>query len=126
MIHNDFFIDLTKCSDKERKQVKNILLKNYMTLLNDIEIDADYCTVDAYWKDFIPQSKPIVNGKDFISEYLDDLKKQYKFIAIIDDEIIKPKGFYYQGKHIILVGDVEKGHTIRRKELIDDVIIEIL
>ncbi|MEA3295879.1 MAG: hypothetical protein U9Q27_01920 [Patescibacteria group bacterium] len=46
----------------------------------------------------------------------------YEFIATIGNEIIKPKGFYYQkNKYVILVGDTEKGHTIRRKELIEDV-----
>ena len=51
--------------------------------------------------------------------------KIYKFKAIIDDEIIYPKGIYYQGKFIILVGCTENGHTIRRKEKIENVKIEI-
>lgn len=50
----------------------------------------------------------------------------YKFIVTIGNEIIKPKGFYCQkNKYVILVGDIEKGHTIRRKELIEDVNIQI-
>lgn len=52
--------------------------------------------------------------------------KIYKFKAKIGNGIIEPKGFYYQGKYIILVGDVVKNHTIRRKELIKDVEIEII
>lgn len=52
--------------------------------------------------------------------------KTYSFIAKIGKTIIKPKGFYYQGKNIILVGDVDKNHTIRRKEKISDVEITII
>ena len=49
-------------------------------------------------------------------------KKKYKFKAeIYTGEVLQPKGFYYQGKHIILVGCEKAGHTIRRKELIEDV-----
>ena len=51
--------------------------------------------------------------------------KTYKFKASINGEIIYPKGFYYQGKHIILVGCTISNHTIRRKELISDVDIEV-
>lgn len=47
--------------------------------------------------------------------------KYYRFTAKIGDEMFYPKGFYYQKKHVILVGDTVKGHTIRRKELIEDV-----
>ena len=48
--------------------------------------------------------------------------KVYKFEADINGEKIYPKGVYYQGKkYIILVGCTVKDHTIRRKELIEDV-----
>jgi hypothetical protein len=40
-----------------------------MVLLDAIEKEADYCTVDAYWKDFTPLSKPIIDGKKFISDH---------------------------------------------------------
>jgi hypothetical protein len=68
MITNETIIKLKGCSKKERAIVKEILLKNYMELLDDIEKEADYCTVDAYWKDFTPLSKPIIDAKDFISD----------------------------------------------------------
>lgn len=52
--------------------------------------------------------------------------KKFEFKATIGKETFRPKGFYYQGKnHIILVGDADKDHTIRRKERIQDVIMEI-
>lgn len=52
--------------------------------------------------------------------------KKYEFEAKIGDEILYPKGFYYQGKkHIVLVGCVLRDHTMRRKELIEDVNIKI-
>jgi hypothetical protein len=47
--------------------------------------------------------------------------KKYKFKAIIDGVEYNPKGFYYQGKFIILVGCEKSNHTVRRKELISDV-----
>lgn len=50
---------------------------------------------------------------------------RYEFIATINKKQYFPKGFYYQGKYIILVGDIESGHTIRRKEKIEDVEIQI-
>lgn len=54
------------------------------------------------------------------------MKKIYKFTAKVNDENpYHPKGFYYQGKYIILVGDVDENHTIRRKELIKNVDIKI-
>lgn len=51
--------------------------------------------------------------------------KKYKFTAIIGAEKYHPKGFYYQKKYVILVGDVDEDHTIRRKEKIEDVDIII-
>jgi hypothetical protein len=51
--------------------------------------------------------------------------KRYEFIATINGEKLYPKGFYYQGKFIILVGCTKKNHTIRRKERVEDVKIEI-
>lgn len=51
--------------------------------------------------------------------------KQYKFTAKIGKEVFHPKGFYYQKKYIILVGDVDRDHTMRRKELIEDVEITV-
>ena len=53
------------------------------------------------------------------------LNKKYEFIAKINNEEIHPKGFYYQGKYVILVGDTITGHTIRRKERIEDVDIKV-
>lgn len=53
------------------------------------------------------------------------IERKYKFKAIINDVTLCPKGFYYQGKHIILVGDEKLDHTIRRKEKIEDVFIEV-
>lgn len=53
------------------------------------------------------------------------MQQKYKFQAKIGKETFYPKGFYYQGKYIILVGDLVKNHTIRRKEKIEDVEIEI-
>ena len=52
--------------------------------------------------------------------------KKYKFKATIDGLVYQPKGFYYQGKYIILVGDEVSNHTIRRKERIEDVDIQII
>lgn len=69
MITDDFIIKVKGCTKKERAEIKSILLKNYMKLLNAIEKEADYCTVSGYWKDFIPLDKPIIRGKQFISEY---------------------------------------------------------
>jgi len=51
--------------------------------------------------------------------------KRYKFLANVNGKEVHPKGFYYQGKHIILVGDTVENHTIRRKEKIEDVEIHI-
>lgn len=66
MITNETIIKLKGCSLEERALVKEILLNNYIELLDLIEKEADYCTVDAYWKDFTPMSKPIMEAKDFI------------------------------------------------------------
>lgn len=52
--------------------------------------------------------------------------KKYRFIATINGNSFFPKGFYYQGKYIILVGDIVENHTIRRKEKIEDVEIEVI
>lgn len=52
--------------------------------------------------------------------------EKIEFKIIIGKEILYPKGFYYQGNNIIIVGCNIKNHTIRRKEKISDVIIEIL
>lgn len=52
--------------------------------------------------------------------------KKYSFKAVINGEILYPKGFYYQGKFIILVGCEKSNHTIRRKEKINNVEIEVI
>jgi hypothetical protein len=44
---------------------------------------------------------------------------------VIDGKEYFPKGFYYQGKFIILVGCEKSNHTIRRKERISDVEITV-
>jgi hypothetical protein len=46
---------------------------------------------------------------------------KYKFKAIINGVEYFPKGFYYSGRYVIIVGCILTGHTIRRKEFIDDV-----
>lgn len=56
---------------------------------------------------------------------MSNLIKKYNFIAKVNNETIYPKGFYYQKKYIILVGCEIKNHTIRRKELIENVNITI-
>ena len=53
------------------------------------------------------------------------IMKKYSFKAIIDGKEFFPKGFYYQGKFIILVGCEKSDHTIRRKEKITDVEIVV-
>ena len=71
MITNELIIKLKGCSKKERALVKEILLKNYIQLLDEIEKEADYCTVDTYWKDFIPyetNNQSIIDAKDFIEK----------------------------------------------------------
>jgi hypothetical protein len=69
LIRNDIIIELKGCTKEQRIEIKDILLKNYMNLLDDIVREADYCTTDAYWKDYIPTSKPIISGKKFISKH---------------------------------------------------------
>jgi len=69
MITAEIIIKLKGCSKKERAEVKVILLKNYMKLLNAIEKEADYCNVESYWKDFTPVSNRIISAKKFISRY---------------------------------------------------------
>jgi len=51
--------------------------------------------------------------------------RKYSFRAIVNNVEVFPKGFYYQGKYIILVGCEKSNHTIRRKERICDVEIFI-
>jgi hypothetical protein len=67
MIRNDIIIKLKGCTKKQRLEIKNILLINYMNLLDDIVKEADYCSVDSYWKDYTPIGKPIISAKKFIS-----------------------------------------------------------
>lgn len=69
IIRNDIIVKLKGCTKEQRIEIKNILLKNYMNLLDDIEREADYCTVDAYWKDYTPIGKPIITAKKFITKY---------------------------------------------------------
>jgi hypothetical protein len=51
--------------------------------------------------------------------------KKYKFIATVNNIKYYPKGFYYQGKKVILVGCEITNHTIRQKFNINDVDIKI-
>ena len=45
----------------------------------------------------------------------------FNFVAKVGKTTYTPKGFYYQGKYVILVGCVKEGHTVRRKFEIKDV-----
>jgi hypothetical protein len=45
----------------------------------------------------------------------------FNFVAKVGKTTYTPKGFYYQGKYVILVGCVKEGHTVRRKFDIKDV-----
>ena len=49
----------------------------------------------------------------------------YKFSVKIGNEKLTPKGIYYQGKYVIIVGCTVRDNTIRRKVLITDAEIEI-
>lgn len=69
MIPPDLIIQLKGCSAEQRSEIKNILLQNYMKVLDNIEKEADYCDVVGYWKDFIPMSRPITKAEDFIKKY---------------------------------------------------------
>lgn len=51
---------------------------------------------------------------------------QYRFVAKVGNSIYYPKGFYYQGKFVILVGCVNLGHSIRKKYPIKDVDITVI
>lgn len=57
--------------------------------------------------------------RKYLQKYL--TTKKYSFKAIINNKEYFPKGFYYQGKFIILVGCEITNNTIRRKERIEDV-----
>jgi len=50
----------------------------------------------------------------------DDKRTQYRAGTVFD-----PKGFYYNGKNVILVGSVGAGTTIRLSFPIDTVDIEV-
>ena len=50
---------------------------------------------------------------------------KYTFKATIAGKEYFPKGFYYQGKFIVLVGCEIQNHTIRRKEKIEDVLMVV-
>lgn len=54
--------------------MKDILLSNYLQLLDAIEKEADYCSVDSYWKIYTPISKPIITAECFITEYKNNKK----------------------------------------------------
>lgn len=69
MIPPDLIIQLKGCSAEQRSEIKNILLQNYMKVLDNIEKEADFCDVVGYWKDFIPMSRPIIKAEDFIKKY---------------------------------------------------------
>ena len=54
-------------------------------------------------------------------------QQQYEFkVTLKCGTELTPKGFYYQGKRVILVGCAKSGHTIRRSELIAETKIEVL
>lgn len=74
MINSDIIIKLKGCSEKQRSDVKDILLSNYLQLLDAIEKEADYCSVDSYWKNYTPISKPIITAECFITEYKNNKK----------------------------------------------------
>lgn len=52
--------------------------------------------------------------------------KKFEFKATIGNQTYFPKGFYYQGKFVVLVGCTKTDHTIRRKVKIEDVKLELL
>jgi hypothetical protein len=53
--------------------------------------------------------------------------KKYNFTVILNSgETLTPKGLYYQGKNLIVVGCEKSDHTVRRKlstEEIKDILI---
>ena len=53
------------------------------------------------------------------------MTRRYEFRAVVNGRVYRPKGFYYQGRHVILVGDADSGHTIRAKHQARDVDIEV-
>ena len=53
------------------------------------------------------------------------LTKNDKRTGYQEGAIFSPKGFYYNKKQVILVGDIHSGHTIRLSFPVDSVSIEI-
>lgn len=68
MVDPNIVIKLKGSSKKQRAEVKQILLDNYIELLDSIEREADYCTVEHYWVNFIP-SAPITEAHTFIKAH---------------------------------------------------------
>jgi len=69
MIDNDIIIRLKGASMEERHRVRHIFEANYNRLLDELE-KSDYCCSTGYWNDYTPTSKPIIEAKDFIRDYL--------------------------------------------------------
>jgi hypothetical protein len=48
--------------------------------------------------------------------------KRYKFTVTLNSgETITPKGLYYQGKTLVVVGCEKSEHTVRRKLTIEEI-----
>ena len=83
---SEVIIKLKDTSKAERAMVKNVMLKNYTDLLDEIEDKADYASVKGYWVDFIPSSKTILSPEEFIRIYGND-KQKIKFKVMTFDEL---------------------------------------
>lgn len=54
------------------------------------------------------------------------IMKKYSFEVIVNNVVYYPKGFYYQGKFVVIVGCEKTGHTIRQKFLLKDTEIKVM
>ena len=69
IITDNLVIKLKGTSLINRAAIKKIMFENYIKLLDEIEKEADYCSIFAYWKDYEPTSKKIIDAETFIDLY---------------------------------------------------------
>lgn len=76
MIKENVIVKFKSASQKKKQLIKQILMDNYESLIDEMVQEADYSCTTSYWKNHIPLAvnKKIMTADEFIAKYGKKLK----------------------------------------------------
>lgn len=78
MIKENVVVKFKSASQKKKQLIKQILMDNYESLIDQMVKSADYGCTTSYWINHIPIGNKILTADEFIAKYGKKLKRKSK------------------------------------------------